>query len=82
MTKLTWLSLYGNQVSDVGPLQGLTSLHELFLHSNQIVDIAPLAANTGLDDGDVLYLIGNPLSAESIDIHIPALESRGVTVYR
>ena len=82
MTKLAWLSLYGNQGSDVGPLQGLTSLHELFLNNNQIVDIAPLAANMGLDQGDLLYLIGNPLSPESFNTHIPALESRGVTVYR
>lgn len=82
MTKLTWLSLYANHVSDVGPLQGLTSLHELYLNDNQIVDIAPLAANLGLDDGDLVHLIGNPLSAESINTHISALESRGVTVYR
>jgi hypothetical protein len=82
MTKLTWLSLYANHVSDVGPLQGLTSLHELYLNDNQIVDIAPLAANMGLDGGDLLYLIGSPLSPESINTHIPALESRGVTVYR
>jgi hypothetical protein len=50
------------------------------LINNDIVDISPLAANAGLGDGDLLYLQGNPLSAESINVHIPALQARGVTV--
>jgi Leucine-rich repeat (LRR) protein len=82
LTLLTELQLQYAEVVDVSALQGLTNLQLIVLNSNQIVDIAPLAANTGLGNGDVVYLVGNPLSSESIDTHIPALAARGVTVYR
>ena len=37
-------------------------------------------ANTGLGSGDTVDLRSNPLSSTSINTHIPALQSRGVTV--
>jgi hypothetical protein len=40
-----------------------------------------LIENVGLSDGDSVYLIDNPLSAESINDYIPQLEERGVTVF-
>ena len=42
------MHLYGNQISDISPLAGLTTLGELHLYGNQISDIAPLAGLTGL----------------------------------
>ena len=47
---------------------------------NNISDLSPLVANTGLGDGDELEIQRNPLSYTSINTHIPALQSRGVTV--
>jgi len=41
----------------------------------------PLVENEGLSTGDTIYLHVNPLNFDSIDIYIPELESRGVTVY-
>jgi hypothetical protein len=37
--------------------------------------------NSGMDDGDEVWLEDNPLSDTSIYEYIPALEERGVTVY-
>ena len=39
-----------------------------------------MVANTGLGNGDEVYVQGNPLSYQSIHTHIPTLQSRGVTV--
>ena len=80
LTALTWLSLSGNRISDISALSGLTALTLLGLGSNQISDISPLVANAGLDDGDLLYLSGNPLDGAARATHIPALRARGVTV--
>jgi hypothetical protein len=37
--------------------------------------------NPGLGPGDRVYLTGNPLSPDSINVYIPQLQARGVTVY-
>ncbi len=69
-----------NHISDFSPLSGLTSLRSLSLSSNNISDLSPLVANTGLGSGDVVRAQNNPLSATSINTHIPALQDRGVDV--
>jgi hypothetical protein len=74
------LYLDGNAIVDVSPLSGLTKLEQLGLSRNQISDIAPLVANSGLDTGDTLDLVRNPLSYDAVATHIPALEGRGVDV--
>jgi hypothetical protein len=53
----------------------------LSLYNNHISDISPLVDNTGLGEGDWVDLRGNPLSEQSINEYIPALEARGVQVY-
>jgi len=80
LTNLTWLRLAGNQISDISPLANLTSLTGLALRDNQISDISPLVQNEGLGTGDRVYLSGNPLNSDSINIYIPQLEARGVIV--
>ena len=52
----------------------------LSLANNQISDLSALVANTGLGEGDLVDVKGNSLSSVSIKTHIPALQSRGVTV--
>lgn len=81
LTQLTTLELYGNQVSDITALQNLTQLSTLCLEDNLIEDILPLVNNSGMDDGDEVWLEDNPLSDTSIYEYIPALKERGVTVY-
>ena len=80
LTSLTDLSLFSSSISDVSALAGLTNLTSLTLYNNSIVDISPLVENTGLGSGDVVAVWNNPLSATSINTHIPALQGRGVTV--
>ena len=81
LTQLRWIDLTGNNISDLSPVAGLTRLRSLFLQNNHISDISPLLANTGLGNGDTIFVNANPLSYLSIHTHIPALESRGVTVF-
>jgi hypothetical protein len=81
LTKLINLGLGWNQISDISPLANLTKLTNLCLSSNQISDISPLVQNEGLGTGDEVTLSSNPLSSDSINIYIPQLEARGVTVY-
>ncbi len=80
-TNLTKLVLDFNQITDISPLASLNKLNSLFLNGNRISDISPLVANSGLSNGDFIYLLNNPLSVPSISTYIPQLISRGVTVY-
>jgi hypothetical protein len=80
LTHLEQLLLGWNQISDVMPLSSLTYIKVLFLNGNQISEISSLLGNAGLDDGDVLQLMVNPLSERAKTVDIPALQARGVTV--
>ena len=80
LTNLTALRLDRNSISDISALSSLTHLTELRLDRNSITDLSPLVANAGLGSGDEVDVRGNPLSYLSIHTHIPALQSRGVTV--
>ena len=77
MTNLKWLALSGNDIVDISALSALTNLTYLSLSANDIVDISALSGLTKLTE---LNLNENPLSASSINDHIPALQDRGVTV--
>ena len=74
LTNLEGLGLSFNKVRDLAPLSALTSLRELDVSGNQINNIQPLVDNEGLGEGDVVDLRANPLSEESLNIHIPQLE--------
>lgn len=81
LTSLKYLSIFTNQISDISALANLTELTDFSLELNQISDISPLVENPGLGPGDRVYLTGNPLSPDSINVYIPQLQARGVTVY-
>ncbi len=83
LKKLTSLYLWGNKISDVSPLAELKKLGVLDLSFNNISDIAPLVKLnlTGTEwDRTGLHVIGNPLSAVSINTHIPAMQAKGIIV--
>ena len=80
LTNLESLALGDNSISDISPLIGLTQLTHLWLGDNSISDISPLVENTGLGNEDFVDVTGNPLSAPSINTHIPTLQSRGVMI--
>lgn len=77
---LTHLDLSHNQIGNISPVGNLTNLAYLQLDLNGISNISPLVQNEGLGEGDAVYLRGNPLSWNSINVCIPALRGRGVTV--
>ncbi len=77
LTGIVRLELDANEIADVSSLANLTRLTTLSLGGNNIEDISALTNLTGLERLD---LRNNPLSAESIDVHIPALEANGVVV--
>jgi hypothetical protein len=68
-------------ISDLTGLEYLTNVGALVLWDNQISDISPLVANKGLSEGDWINLLGNPLSARSLNTYIPQLRERGVLVF-
>lgn len=81
LISLVILGLGNNAISDISPLAGLTNLFFVGLWDNNISDISPLVANSGLGLGEEVSVSENPLSDVSVEIHIPALESRGVEVH-
>lgn len=78
--KLERLYLDYNKIVDIKPLQNLTELSLLGLGHNQINDILPLVNNTGLNNGDLVGLVSNPLNEISINRYIPELRARRVIV--
>ena len=80
LTQLTLLRLERNNIRDIKVLTGLVQLRLLRLDHNNITDLSSLLANIGLGNGNTVDVRGNPLSYPSIHTHIPALQSRGVTV--
>ena len=80
LTNLIYLELNDNNISDISVLAGLNNLTWLNLNDSTIVDISPLVSNTGLGRGDSVSVRENPLSAVSINTHIPTLQGRGVDV--
>ena len=79
-TALRIVAASGNQISDIGALATLPDLEGVYLLSNQLVDLAPLVDNSTFAEGDHLDVRGNPLSQTALDVQIPALIARGVTV--
>ena len=77
LTSLRILYIGYNQITDVSALAGLTNLTHLYLWKNRITDVSAL---TGLTNLKELFLNDNPLSASSINDHIPTLQARGVAV--
>ena len=80
LINLTGLSLNYCNITDLSALPRLTNLTWLHLSSNSVSDLSPLLENTGLGDGDTVWVRSNPLSYSTIHTHIPTLQSRGVKV--
>jgi hypothetical protein len=80
LRNLNYLDLSYNPITDLSPLTHLTSLYSLYLNYCSITNIAPLVNNTGLGEGDHLWLVGNALDSMSLNVYIPALVERGVSV--
>ena len=80
MATLTRLIAPNKTIRDLTGLEFATGLDTLDLSDNNIEDIQPLVDNAGLGVGVAIDLRGNPLNDQSRDVHVPALEARGVAV--
>ena len=80
LNNLTHLALNDNCISSLSALSNLINLTHLNLSGNKISDFSTLLVNTGFGSGDEIDVRKNPLSAESRNTHVPALQSRGVKV--
>lgn len=76
--RLRELHLQNNRIRDISPLSGLRRLLYLDLSNNDIRNVEPLVSNSGLRNGDVVHIQGNPLSGTSFSVHVPALVDRDV----
>lgn len=81
LTNLVVLRLGGNVITDITALSSLTHLVVLGLWDNNISDISPLVANRELGVGKEVNVSENPLNDASINVHILALQDRGVEVH-
>ena len=80
LSSLRRLYLGSNNIKDISVLSKLNGIRYLYLKNNNITDILPLVHNENFGEGDEIDLSNNPLSEQSINEYIPALEARGVTV--
>ena len=88
LSLLASLDLSANGLSDIWLLAAMPSLERVWLNDNAIADIWPLVANTALGKGDTradgssdyVDLRGNPLDADALEQHAPALRQRGAAV--
>ena len=74
------LQLEGNFIADIAPLATLSNLADLNLAVNNINDLAPLTELVNLGEGLRIDVRENPLSEDSINVHIPTLTGFGVEV--
>jgi len=77
------LSISDNQITDISPLISLINLTRLNLSGNEISDLSPLVENSGLSEGDKVWLQNNNLDlAEGSEdmLNIKVLQDRGVEV--
>jgi len=79
-TGLRYFYLHLNHISAISAIANLANLTVLYLQINRISDIGPLVQNEGLGTGDLVNVQVNSLSSDSINIYIPRLKARGVTV--
>lgn len=77
-TKLSYLELSHNQITEVSPLGCQVNLTYLALDNNQIEDVTPLMT---LDKLETLLLGGNPISREQIVALREALPNCEIKVY-
>ena len=84
LTKLTVLNLNMNRIINISAISNLTNLNWLNIQNNDIGDIWPLVYNTGLGEGDRVFLAGNGIliveHTGPWDV-VTELEDRGVKLH-
>jgi len=84
---VTNLLLWGNQISDISPLAGLSNLTELNIADNQISDLSPIGGLTNLTE---LAMASNPISdltpigglTKLLNLHMLGIQASDITPLR
>jgi len=71
--------MFNNQIVDTSTIMDLINLQDITLSDNQVVDLQPFVNNSGINNGDEIWLENNPLSDTSKNIYIPQLGVMGVS---
>lgn len=82
MDQLRILFLDVNQLADISPITEMSGLHILSLRQCGLTDLAPLVASPYIADADTVIVTENFLSETALNVQIPALEARGVKVFK
>ncbi len=84
LTNLMVLNLNMNRIINISAISNLTNLRWLNIQDNDIGDIWPLVSNTGLGEGDRVFLAGNEIliveHTGPWDV-VTGLEGRGVELH-
>ena len=75
------LSISGNKVPNLNFARGMRQLRYLTCVGNLVTDLRPLVENPGIDTGDEIWLMNNPLSDLARNTQAPQLTARGVKVH-
>jgi len=80
LSHLAFLSLNQNQLADVSPLRGLTTLHDLYLRQTRVADLTPLTNPPSLFNLDASVALLDLSSGSADSTVISNLLSAGVNV--
>ena len=78
LESLRTVNAIANALVDIAPATRIPSLRSLYLGGNAVGDLTPLASEA--DSLRSVSLWRNPLSDDSLHVHVPAMEQRGVGV--
>lgn len=82
MDQMTILFVDVNPLASIEPISQMQGLHILSMRQCGITDLAAIVANANIAEADTVMVPENPLSETAMNVQIPALEARGVTVVR
>jgi Leucine-rich repeat (LRR) protein len=74
------VNLSNNSISEITAFRHLPKIRNIYLENNNVSNIYPLVQNPDFAGLGMLYLPINPLDSVSINVYIPELQSRGITV--
>ena len=80
LTNIRYLYLSSNRIADISVLSGFNNLETLTLEGNRVTDLQPLTSIGGAGANATVNVRENPLSDESLNTHIPALQRIGMTI--
>lgn len=80
LASLEVVELSHNEIDRIDSMAGLLELDYVDLYSNKVTDIGPLVDNSGVGEGDQVFIKSNPLDCTVQASNIQTLRDRGVVL--